>query len=406
MRGAAKLFGLACLAALAAAPALAAGAYPNPIFSGWKITGSSTGVTTFASANASASNYTITFPAATGTVALTSNIATALPSALATQFYIGTGAAGVAGVGSTGTHLAISGGTLSTDATNANTPSTIAARDASGNAAFAGLTGTSVTDSGLSTQGAVCNSALGALSTSTTGCANEVQAVANGGTGAATASGTALDNITGFASIGFIKRTGAGAYSFVTDPSDVTAVSNSDGTLTISPTTGAVVASLALSHANTWGAVQTFTNSDIALLGSSTGKTTFTSANAGASNFTLTFPAVTETLAGLGGADQTLSGGANLTVYNPATGNYTVDCGQNPGQWITNGGAFTITAPAADGMCVLQIENNGSAGAVTWSGFTEGSNTGDALDTTNAHKFQVSITRIHSISHYLISALQ
>jgi hypothetical protein len=36
--------------------------------------GSSTGYTTFASANSSASNYTITFPAATGTVALTSNL--------------------------------------------------------------------------------------------------------------------------------------------------------------------------------------------------------------------------------------------------------------------------------------------------------------------------------------------
>ena len=34
--------------------------------------GTSAGVTTFATANSSASNYTITFPAATGTVALTS----------------------------------------------------------------------------------------------------------------------------------------------------------------------------------------------------------------------------------------------------------------------------------------------------------------------------------------------
>jgi hypothetical protein len=38
----------------------------------------------------------------------------------------------------------------------------------------------------------------------------------------------------------------------------VSSVSNSDGTLTISPTTGAVVASLALGHANTWSALQTF----------------------------------------------------------------------------------------------------------------------------------------------------
>lgn len=37
----------------------------------------------------------------------------------------------------------------------------------------------------------------------------------------------------------------------------VTGVSNSDGTLTISPTTGAVVSSLNLAHANTWTALQT-----------------------------------------------------------------------------------------------------------------------------------------------------
>lgn len=38
----------------------------------------------------------------------------------------------------------------------------------------------------------------------------------------------------------------------------VNSVTNSDGTLTISPTTGAVVASIALGHANTWTATQTF----------------------------------------------------------------------------------------------------------------------------------------------------
>ncbi len=38
----------------------------------------------------------------------------------------------------------------------------------------------------------------------------------------------------------------------------VSSVSNSDGTLTISPTTGAVVASIALGHANTWTGQQTF----------------------------------------------------------------------------------------------------------------------------------------------------
>lgn len=46
----------------------------------------------------------------------------------------------------------------------------------------------------------------------------------------------------------------------------VTSVTNSDGTLTISPTTGTVVASLALGHTNTWTGIQSFNG-----IGSSTG---------------------------------------------------------------------------------------------------------------------------------------
>lgn len=41
-----------------------------------------------------------------------------------------------------------------------------------------------------------------------------VVSVAQGGTNASSASGTSLDNITGFASTGYIKRTGAGTYTF------------------------------------------------------------------------------------------------------------------------------------------------------------------------------------------------
>lgn len=52
----------------------------------------------------------------------------------------------------------------------------------------------------------------------------------------------------------------------------VSSVSNSDGTITISPTTGAVVASLALGHANTWTAAMTVnaaftTNNSVTLSG-------------------------------------------------------------------------------------------------------------------------------------------
>lgn len=51
----------------------------------------------------------------------------------------------------------------------------------------------------------------------------------------------------------------------------VSSVSNADGSLTISPTTGAVVGSLNLSHANTWAAIQTFGDGDLKLSGSSSG---------------------------------------------------------------------------------------------------------------------------------------
>jgi hypothetical protein len=53
---------------------------------------------------------------------------------------------------------------------------------------------------------------------------------------------------------------------------------------------------MTLSTAQTATAVKTFTNSDIALLGSSTGKTTFTSANSSATNYTLTIPAASTTI--------------------------------------------------------------------------------------------------------------
>lgn len=49
----------------------------------------------------------------------------------------------------------------------------------------------------------------------------------------------------------------------------VSSVSNVDGTLTISPTTGSVVASLALGHANSWAALQTFANATTTLLSAS-----------------------------------------------------------------------------------------------------------------------------------------
>ncbi len=108
-------------------------------------------------------------------------------------------------------------------------------------------------------------------------------------------------------------------------------------------------------------------------------------------------------------ADQTLSGGANVTSGNLGTvtsGTTTIDCGTVPLQFFTNGGASTLAAPANDGSCMVLMTNNGSAGTITPSGFTVGSNVGATLDTTNAHKFTFSIWRINGTSGYTVFAHQ
>lgn len=70
--------------------------------------------------------------------------------------------------------------------------------------------------------------------------------------------------------------------------------------------------------AQTWSAVQTFANSAIRLLGSTAGYTTFVSANAGGTNYTLTFPAVTNTVSILGAntftGTQTLPAGTTVSA--------------------------------------------------------------------------------------------
>ena len=101
--------------------------------------------------------------------------------------------------------------------------------------------------------------------------------IANGGTGQTTASAAfnALSPITstgdlilgngvnsatrlGIGTNGYVLTSNGTTASWAATNNAVTSVSNSDGTLTISPTTGAVVASIALGHANTWTAAQTF----------------------------------------------------------------------------------------------------------------------------------------------------
>ena len=133
-------------------------------------------------------------------------------------------------------------------------------------------------------------------------------------------------------------------------------------------------------------------------------------ATVGTSPLTYTqFSIAPSNVATLNGTSQALTGGFLPTSISDGTkssGTYTPVCGAGPQHYITNGGAFTLAAPAADSNCLILMTNNGSAGAVTFSGFTVGSSTGDALTTTNTNAFTLSIWRINSVSGYRIAAMQ
>lgn len=117
----------------------------------------------------------------------------------------------------------------------------------------------------------------------------------------------------------------------------------------------------------------------------------------------------TAVLAYLNVEDQTQTGGTNVTAKNLGTvssGTTTIDCGARPLQYLTNGGAFTFAAPANDGNCIVLTTNNGSAGTITFSGFSVPANTGDALTTTNGQKFSISVWRVNSVAGYRVAAHQ
>lgn len=85
------------------------------------------------------------------------------------------------------------------------------------------------------------------------------------------------------------------------------------------------------------------------------------------------------------------------------TGTTTLAFADGQVQRLVNGGAFTLAPPSSgEGTLVVEITNNGSAGAITTSGFT--SVTGDALDTTDTNKFLCSVARINGTSYLSVIA--
>lgn len=106
-----------------------------------------------------------------------------------------------------------------------------------------------------------------------------------------------------------------------------------------------------------------------------------------------------------------LTAGFTATCYNAgtkSTGTFTPDPANGNLQRAVNGGAHTLAPPSigsGDALTmVIQYTNNGSAGAVTTSGFTK--KTGDSITTTNGDDFMLYISVVNGFSHLNVVALQ
>ena len=105
--------------------------------------------------------------------------------------------------------------------------------------------------------------------------------------------------------------------------------------------------------------------------------------------------------------DDTLTAGFSSTAANDGTkssGTYTPATTGSNYKAIVGGGAFTLAPQSTVSSIIIQLTNNGSAGAVTLTGWTATS--GDDLSTVDAADFLLYCTVIGSFSHLHIQALQ
>lgn len=214
----------------------------------------------------------------------------------------------ITGFASTGIAVRTGAGAYAFDSIAATAPITVAnGSGVAGNPTLA--CATCVTSSG---GGAITGTAPISVSGAGVVSITSPLPVGNGGTNCAAASGTCLDNITGFASTGFLTRTGAGTYAFQ------------------SATNGITLGNIAQSGANT-------------MLGNWTGSTANVAANA--------MPSCAD------------SGGNHLN-YVSGTG---ITCGTGLGNGITGlTGDVTATGPGSVAATLATVNaNTGSFGSST-----------------------------------------
>lgn len=111
-----------------------------------------------------------------------------------------------------------------------------------------------------------------------------------------------------------------------------------------------------------------------------------------------------------GYADGVLSTGITTSSVDDGTkssGTYTPSPSTGNMRHIVNGGAFTLAAPTAptDYDMRIQVTNDGSAGAITFSGFSVTTNTG-ALTTTSGDDFFINISKHNGFTRASVEALQ
>lgn len=102
-----------------------------------------------------------------------------------------------------------------------------------------------------------------------------------------------------------------------------------------------------------------------------------------------------------------VTAGFTATSYSAGTkssGTFTPDPTLGNMQHATNGGAHTLAPPGSTCTMVIDYTNNGSAGALTTSGFTKVS--GDTYATTDTYKFRLFISVGNAGSHLSIQAMQ
>lgn len=340
---------------------------------------------------------TISAPATASTLTVPDGVTFTGPAASGTAMTLGNTET-VTGVKTFGSAGAV--GRFLLAGTTSGTTTVDATAVASGTITIPATTDTLV---GKATTDTLTNKTYDTAGTGNSFSINGVAATANTGTGAVaratspafttpdigTPSAGTLTNATGLPISSGVSGLGAGVATFLATPSSSNLVSavtgeTGSGALVFGTSPSLTTPSLGVATATSING-NSFTTGTYTLAGTAAKTLTFqnTLTLAGTDSTTWTGPSVSATLAALNIEDQVLAGGATITSKSQTAGNITVDCGARPLQYMLNTGAFTITAPTADGSCALLVQNRNGAGAITFTNFLVGSNTGDTFATAD-----------------------